>query len=144
MTKVNFSYNFGTEKYSKEVWLCSHLGTRTNGSLSGDYLESAELLASVSETIGTSTIDVGLVAPIKKDFMSGSMIDLKIGATTCPGYIATQIALDNMVRSLRQITDHEWLIQEKPNVKIVYTEHNIYRVRIVIVLNCMCEQYVSR
>ena len=97
MTKVNFSYNFGTEKYSKEIWLCSHLGTRTNGSLSGDYLESAELLASVSETIGTSTIDVGLVAPIKKDFMSGSMIDLKIGATTCPGYIATQIALDNMV-----------------------------------------------
>ena len=101
MTKVNFSYNFGTEKYSKEVWLCSHLGTRTNGSLSGDYLESAELLASVSETIGTSTIDVGLVAPIKKDFMSGSMIDLKIGATTCPGYIATQIALDNLV-------SHHW------------------------------------
>ena len=119
MTKVNFSYNFGTEKYSKEVWLCSHLGTRTNGSLSGDYLESAELLASVSETIGTSTIDVGLVAPIKKDFMSGSMIDLKIGATTCPGYIATQIALDNMVRHHWKILlNYKGFIQEKPNVKI--------------------------
>ena len=97
MTRVNFSYNFGTEKYSKEVWFCSHFGTRYNGSVNGDYLDSAELLASISETIGTSTIDVGLVTPIKKDFMSGSMVDLKVGATTCPGYIATQIALDNMV-----------------------------------------------
>ena len=97
MTKVNFSYNFATEKYSKEVWLCSHFGTRYNGSLNGNYLESAEVLASVSETIGTTTVDVGLVAPIKKDFMSGSMIDFKIGATTCPGYIATQVALNNIV-----------------------------------------------
>jgi len=103
MTKVNFSYNFGTEKYSKEVWLCSHFGTRYNGSINGDYIESAEVLASVSETIGTTTIDVGLVAPIKKDFLSGSMIDMKIGATTWPGYIATQVALNNI---------------EKPNVKI--------------------------
>ena len=109
MTKVNFSYNFGTEKYSKEVWLCSHFGTRYNGSLNGDYLESAEVLASVSETIGTTTVDVGLVAPIKKEFMSGSMIDFKIGATTCPGYIATQVALNNIVSdSLESI----WFIEE--------------------------------
>jgi len=103
MTKVNFGYNFGTEKYYKEVWLCPHFGMKYNGSLSGDCFESAELFTSVSKAIGTSTIDVGLVAPIKKDFMAGSMLDLKIGATTCPGYIAAKIALDNM---------------EKPNVKI--------------------------
>jgi len=110
MTKVNFNYNFGTEAYSKEVWLCSHLGTRYNGSVNGNYIESAELLASISETIGMSTIDVGLVAPIKKDFMAGTIIDLKIGGKDHPGYIATQIALNNL---------------EKPNVKIGLEEDKL-------------------
>jgi len=103
MARVNLNYNFGTEAYSKEVWYCSHFGTRHSGSTNGNYLESHEVLASVSKTIGASTIDINMVAPIKKDFMVGSKIDFKIGAKDQMGYIATQIALDNM---------------ENPNVKI--------------------------
>ena len=65
--------------------------------MNGTWYQSAEMLASMSETIGASTVDIGLVAPIKKDFMVGSKIDLKIGSKDHAGYIATQIALDNMV-----------------------------------------------
>lgn len=103
MTKVNFSYNFGTNTYSKDVWLCPRFALRSNGGLNGNYLDSVEIFGTLSQNIGSAKVeaDYSVSAPLKTacpmQIMSGAKFDLKLAQHS--GYVAARVALDNLEKS---------------------------------------------